>query len=60
MLDHDVGSVPVMPLLCSMMDVTFIPLQLMPYHSHIDTDVFPHPDELIHPVVVVRKSMRRA
>jgi hypothetical protein len=53
MFDHDAGRVPEMPLLCRMINVTCVPLHVMPYQLQMATDVFPHPLLLIHPVVVV-------
>jgi hypothetical protein len=34
------------------MSAMYLPLHEMPYQLHMGTEVFPHPDELIHPVVV--------
>jgi hypothetical protein len=53
MLDHDGGRVPEMPFQCSVMDVTFVPLQPIPCQLQMGTNGSPHPLLLIHPVVVV-------
>jgi hypothetical protein len=60
MFPHEGRRVPAMVLCCRLIEKMSSPRQLIPYQSHIGTEVSPHPLLLIHPVVLMKKFVRRA